>query len=288
MKKKKILIIGYSGGVAKEIYLQFKNDFKLKFLSRKKIDALKDYKNYNKEIIKFKPEIVINCIAMTGIKYCENHIDDAYFVNAKLPKLLSKYCYKIGAKFIHFSTDAVFEGRIFKQKYSENSKSNPTTIYGKSKRISEILLSKRKSTIVIRIPLLYGPTQKKHLIFKLVSQLKDNKKVFASTDIYSTPVYTPHLVRFIKEKIIENDNFFKSKIKNNLINYSSNRYISIYSLVKVFAKILKKEKNLIAVKDNFFDKNSNKPKYLGLKSTKKHFTDYNLKDCAKLFLKKIS
>ena len=127
-----------------------------------------------------------------------------------------------------------------------------------------------------------------HLIFKLVSQLKDNKKVFASTDIYSTPVYTPHLVRFIKEKIIENDNFFKSKIKNNLINYSSNRYISIYSLVKVFAKILKKEKNLIAVKDNFFDKNSNKPKYLGLKSIKKYSTDITLKNCAKLFLKKIS
>ena len=93
--------------------------------------------------------------------------------------------------------------------------------------------------------MLYGPTQKKHLIFKLVSQLQNNKKVLASTDIYSTPVYTPLLVRFIKEKIIENDNFFKLKIKNNLINYSSNHYISIYSLVKVFAKILKKEKTNI-------------------------------------------
>ena len=57
--------------------------------------------------------------------------------------------------------------------------------------MAEISLSKCKNTIIIRIPLLYGPTQKKHLIFKLVSQLQNNKKVFASTDIYSTPVYTP-------------------------------------------------------------------------------------------------
>ena len=288
MSKKKILVIGHSGGVAQEIYLQFKNRFKLKFLSRKKIDALIDYKNYYKEIIKFNPEFVINCIAITGIKYCENHIDDAYFINAVLPKLLSNYCYKIDAKFIHFSTDAVFEGRIFKKKYNENSKSNPTTIYGKSKRMAEISLSKSKNTLIIRIPLLYGPTQKKHLIFKLINQLQNNKKVFASTDIYSTPVYTPLLVKFIKEKIIENDNFFKLKIKNNLINYSSNHYISIYSLVKVFAKILKKEKNLIAVKDKFFDKYSTKPKYLGLKSAKKHSTDCTIKSCAKLLLKKIS
>ena len=72
-----------------------------------------------------------------------------------------------------------------------------------------------------------------------------------------------------------------------MINYSSNHYISIYSLVKVFAKILKKEKNLIAVKDKFFDKYSTKPKYLGLKSAKKHSTESTIKSCAELLLKKI-
>lgn len=287
MIKIKILIIGYSGGIAQEINKQFKKDFNIKFLSRKKIDALKNYKKYYKEIIKFKPEIVINCIAVTGINYCENNVNESYFINAKLPKILSQYCYKIDAKFIHFSTDAVFEGKIFKKNYSENSKSNPTTVYGKSKRMAEILLSKRKNTLIIRIPLLYGPTQKKHLIYKLVSKLKNNNKIFASTDIYSTPVYTPVLVNFIKTEIILNDNFFKSKRKNNLLNYSSNKYISIYSLLKVFAKILKKEKNLLPVKDNFFDKNSNKPKYLGLKSIKKYSTKYNLKKCVQLFLQKI-
>ena len=112
--KKKILVIGHSGEYTR-IYLQFKNHFKLKFLSRKKIDALIDYKNYYKEIIKFNPEIVINCIAITGIKYCENHIDDAYFINAELPNLLSNYCHKIDAKFIHFSTDAVFEGKFLRK-----------------------------------------------------------------------------------------------------------------------------------------------------------------------------
>ena len=71
-----------------------------------------------------------------------------------------------------------------------------------------------------------------------------------------------------------------------MINYSSNHYISIYSLVKVFAKILKKE-NLIAVKDKFFDKYSTKPKYLGLKSAKKHSTESTIKSCAELLLKKI-
>ena len=38
--KRKILIIGYSGGIAKEINIQFKKNYNLRFLSRKKIDAL--------------------------------------------------------------------------------------------------------------------------------------------------------------------------------------------------------------------------------------------------------
>ncbi len=287
MKKRKILIIGYSGGIAKEINIQFKKNYNLRFLSRKKIDALKNYKKYFKEIVKFKPEFIINCIAATGIKYCEENVNNAYFLNAYIPKLLSSFSNEIGAKFIHFSTDAVFEGNIYKKKYSENSKSNPTTIYGKTKRLSEVLLSKSKKLIIIRIPLLYGPTQKKHLIYKLTNKLKKNNKVFASTDIYSTPVYTPFLVNFIKNKIIENKNFFLIKRKNNLINYSSNEYVSIFKLMKLFAKVLKKEKYLMPVKDNFFNKNSNKPKYLGLKSTKKHSTNYNLKNCAKLFVQNI-
>ena len=77
------------------------------------------------------------------------------------------------------------------------------------------------------------------------------------------------------------------KFMRKVGRFSPRKPDSLFPLTTLF-KVLGKEKNLIAVKDNFFDKNSNKPKYLGLKSTKKHFTDYDLKDCAKLFLKKIS
>ncbi|MDC3288493.1 sugar nucleotide-binding protein, partial [Candidatus Pelagibacter sp.] len=208
----------------------------------------------------------------------------AYLINGYLPYFLYLSCRKVKAKFIHFSSECVFEGKVFKKKYSESSKTKPSTILGKSKRQSEILLAKANFTIIIRLPMLFGPRQKKHLIYKMLKNLKKNKKTFASTDILSTPVYVPSLVKFIREKLIENEKFFKLKKKNNLINFSSNEYISIYNFIKLFAKELKKEKYIFPVKDKYFDKNSEKPKYLGLKSLKKYSTNDTLHTCVKNYL----
>ena len=287
MNKEKILIIGSSGGIAQEIKYQFKEIYDLKFLSKKEIDAYKNTNRYNYEINKFKPKFVINCSVISGIKNCEENPEKAYFINGYLPYFLYLSCRKVKAKFIHFSSECVFEGRVFKKKYSENSKSKPTTILGKSKRQSEILLARANSTLVIRLPMLFGPRQRKHLIYKILKNLKKNKKIFASTDIFSTPVYVPYLVKFIREKFIENEKFFKLKRKNNLINFSSNEYISIFNFIKLFAKELKKEKYIFPVKDSYFDKNSEKPKYLGLKSLKKYSTNHNLHTCVKNYLKAI-
>jgi short-subunit dehydrogenase len=44
--KKKILIIGHSGGLAQEINYQLKDHYNLKFLSRQQVDAYTDYKKY--------------------------------------------------------------------------------------------------------------------------------------------------------------------------------------------------------------------------------------------------
>lgn len=288
MPKKKILIIGYTGGLSQEINYQLKNLYNLKFLSRHQVDAFTDYKKYFYEIKKFKPSYVVNTIAVNGIKYCEENSEEANFVNGYLPKIIYSYSKKLGFKFIHFSSDTVFNGKVFKKKYLDQSKPKPFTVLGKSKYKSEVYLLNKKNVIIIRLPLLFGPRHKKHLIHKLLINLKKNKKTYASRDVYSTPVYTPNLVSFIDKKIFQKDILFTNKLKKNLINFSSNKYISIFGLMKIFAKYIKKEKYLVSVKDSFFDKYSKKPKYLGLKSKNIYTTHETLKSCVKHYLNQIN
>jgi len=288
MSKKKILIIGYSGGLAQEINYQLKNLYNLKFLSRQQVDAFTAYKKYFNIIKKFKPSYVVNTIAVNGIKYCEENSEEANFVNGYLPKIIYSYSKKLGFKFIHFSSDTVFNGKVFKKKYLDHSRPKPSTALGKSKYKSEVFLFNKRNAIIIRLPMLFGPRHKKHLIYKLLINLKKNQKTYVSTDVYSTPVYTPNLVSFISKNIFEKDILFTNKLKNNLINFSSNKYISIFGLMKIFAKYLKKEKYLVSVKDSFFDKYSIKPKYLGLKSKNKYTTYEPLKLSVKNYLDQIN
>ena len=55
----------------------------------------------------FRPNIIINCAAMTAVDLCESQEDKAYKINALGPKYLALGAEKVGAKMIHISTDYV-------------------------------------------------------------------------------------------------------------------------------------------------------------------------------------
>ena len=83
-----------------------------------------------------KPDIVINCAAMTNVDGCETNEETAMQVNALGPRNLAIACNKAGIKLVHISTDYVFDG-VAKVPYREWDLSNPQSIYGKSKYMGE-------------------------------------------------------------------------------------------------------------------------------------------------------
>ena len=129
---KNILIIGSTSSLAKHILEKLKNsNFKISSISRKDFNFIKNFKKLDKIIIKIKPKIIINCVA---IKYreCENYPKNAYEVNSFFPYKLAVICEKINVILIHFSTDAIFDGNK-KYQCSVNDTPLPKSIYGKSK-----------------------------------------------------------------------------------------------------------------------------------------------------------
>ena len=74
---------------------------------------------------------------------------------------------KSNAIFIHFSTDAVFEGTK-NTTYTVNDTPFPTTIYGKSKLLGEKYISHYKKTLIVRLSLLYGKHHKNQIIIHIL------------------------------------------------------------------------------------------------------------------------
>lgn len=115
-----------------------------------------DFNATNDFILSNKPDIIINCAAMTNVDGCETMKDVAFKVNALGVKNLAVGAKKVGAKFIHISTDYVFAGDG-KKPYVEWDLIDPQSVYGASKALGEkYALSFNDKTFIVRTSWLYG------------------------------------------------------------------------------------------------------------------------------------
>ena len=103
-----------------------------------------------------RPDVILNCAAMTNVDGCETMFDVAMKVNAIGPRNLAAAATAVGAKLIHVSTDYVFAGNGTTP-YCEWEPCAPNTVYGKSKRLGEeYVLMQCARSFVVRTAWLYG------------------------------------------------------------------------------------------------------------------------------------
>lgn len=165
MAKKSLLILGASGLTGYKVMQIAKSRFEThgtynvrdspdKSLIKLDIineDAMKKLFN------DIRPDLVINTTALHNVDYCETHEEEAFNVNARAVGQMATLCNNIGSRFIHISTDFVFDGR--KGYYSETDSPNPLSIYAKSKLEGEMLARSRCSSYAILRPsVVYGWT----------------------------------------------------------------------------------------------------------------------------------
>ena len=264
----KVLLLGDTGSLGKQLKTLFVKK-KIKFFSvnRKKFKKI-DYSLLKSLSLSYKPNLIINCVAMTGLIFCENKKKEAFKINTSLPLSILKIIKNKEIKFLHFSTEAVFEGNKKNKIYSERDKPKPNTIYGKSKFEADKKILKQKNTLIIRLPLLFGPTHKNQIVDRLLKALKKGRQVYVADDVYSTPIYTPELCKFIYLNFIKQNKPFKFK----LVHLTGSKLLSMYELIFNLSKNIKKidPNQIIKVKDAFFKTDIKvKPKNLGLTSQHK-------------------
>ena len=84
---------------------------------------------------RFQPDWVIHCAADTSIDEIEGDPERAFRMNRDMAANVAEAGKVIGAKLVHISTDAVFEGR--EGPYREGDPTEPVNVYGRSKLAGE-------------------------------------------------------------------------------------------------------------------------------------------------------
>jgi dTDP-4-dehydrorhamnose reductase len=103
------------------------------------------------------PDVVVNAAAFTHVDRCESDPEESRFVNAVAPGELASACRHLGARFVHISTDYVFEGRA-SHPYTEKDRAAPLSTYGRTKLEGDRrVLTRCPEALVARTSWLYGP-----------------------------------------------------------------------------------------------------------------------------------
>ncbi len=127
----KIVLFGRNGQLGWELQRTLPVLGDVVALDREELD-LSDLQAVQRGLSDLRPGLVINASAYTDVDGAEKEPDLALTINALAPGVMAETSRSLGALFIHFSTDYVFDGRKATP-YTESDLLGPLNIYGRSK-----------------------------------------------------------------------------------------------------------------------------------------------------------
>ena len=153
-----ILVTGSEGQLGSELRaIAFRfTQYNLFFTNRLTLD-ITDYNAVKAFTETNKINAIINCAAYTSVDSAESKSKLADAVNHLAVSNLAKIAKQNNIKFIHISTDYVFDGNS-QRPYNENDTPNPQSVYGQTKLDGELAMQKINpaNSIIIRTSWLYS------------------------------------------------------------------------------------------------------------------------------------
>ena len=150
----KILLTGKNGQVGFELAKKLNTLGEVIATDREELD-LANPDAIRAFIDQTKPDIIINPAAYTAVDKAELEPDLAYQINTLAPEVLASMAAELDIPLIHFSTDYVFDG-LKKEAYVETDKTNPQSVYGKTKWEGEEKIRKHAKHIILRTSWVFG------------------------------------------------------------------------------------------------------------------------------------
>jgi dTDP-4-dehydrorhamnose reductase len=141
-------------------------------------------------------DTVLNATGYTAVDKAESDQDEANQVNGEFPRILALVAKELGARFVHISTDYVFDGSS-NTPYKTTDIPNPQSAYGRSKLAGEIAVRESGADYqIFRTAWLYGANG--NCFPKTVARiLKEQGQMKVVADQIGQPTWTRDLAELI-------------------------------------------------------------------------------------------
>ena len=146
----------------------------------------------------FNPDGIIHCAAFTHVDNCEIEKETCEAYNVNSVKYFVEAIGENNTKFVHISTDFVFDGNST-QPYKEDSKVNPLSEYGLSKKKSEdVLQNSVIDYIILRTSFVYGvlyDNSRSNFALWAKSSLENGQSINVISDQFRAPTLAEDLAK---------------------------------------------------------------------------------------------
>ena len=220
-----------------------------------------DLKAVKEILTSLKPDVIIHPAANPNVEYCEEHPMETWQVNVEGSKNIIETAREIGAKFVYFSSDYVFDGT--NGPYSEDDVPNPINEYGLQKlAVEKLVANSLDNYLIIRITVVYGWERSgKNFVVGLINNLKKGRSMKVPCDQIGSPTYANNMVQAVKE-LIEAD-------KTGIYHVAGTDVMDRYTFAKNVAGIFELDESLfVPVTTDQLSQKAKRPLNAGMKVDK--------------------
>jgi dTDP-4-dehydrorhamnose reductase len=149
-----------------------------------------------------RPDAIIHTAANANIDSCESDPVGARYLNAEIPGILAEACAKSGIRFMHISTDAVFNGTK-DGIYTEDDTPNPLSVYAQTKLDGEeAVLSANANAVVARVNFFgWSLSSTRSLSEFFYNKLSMGQPANGFTDVYFCPMFVGDLAQTLVQML---------------------------------------------------------------------------------------
>ena len=196
-----IIIIGANGRMGAALCRHYRDAHRVLPFTRAELDVSKT-ETIRPSLASLHFDLIIYAAGSTDVDGCEDRPEEALRTNCEAPRELARICLEKGARFIHVSTDYVFDGSEegFRK---EDDPAEPASAYGRSKLAGEkAVLEVSGQFLVTRISWLFGP-DRDAFPDSILKKAQTHSNVEAIADKWSSPTYSEDLAEWIRPMLFD-------------------------------------------------------------------------------------
>ena len=201
----KVLVTGAGGRLAAAIVQEFAGAHDVTALDRAELD-ITNAAAVSAAFSASRPALVVNCGAYNAVDRAEEEPVQAFEVNAFAVQTLARASQAVGATFVHYGTDFVFDGGATSP-YREDDRPGPLSVYAMSKLVGEWFAREAARHYVLRVESVFGgPAQgqaaRRGSVERIIEALQAGHEVPVFMDRTLTASHAPDVARATR-KLVE-------------------------------------------------------------------------------------